>query len=157
MLITNTASYLNVIVEADRMIKAGERILTVIPYANEVGNEPLKGIKRIMELRKRIWGVLAGVALGDAMGMPTECWSQEKIKKVFPNGIHQLYPADENDTFGRSLKAGAITDETILNTLMILKMLKKNQGRVQVEDYIKELVEWNKHQVFRHMCLVHPP
>ena len=45
MLITNTASYLNVIVEADRMIKAGERILTVIPYANEVGNEPLKGIK----------------------------------------------------------------------------------------------------------------
>lgn len=96
-----------------------------------------------MELRKRIWGVLAGVALGDAMGMPTECWSQEKIKKVFPNGIHQLYPADENDTFGRSLKAGAITDDTI-NTLMILKMMKKNQGRVQVEDYIKELIEWNE-------------
>lgn len=45
MLITNTASYLNVIVEADRMIKAGERILTVIPYANEGENEPLKGIK----------------------------------------------------------------------------------------------------------------
>lgn len=94
-------------------------------------------------MKRRIWGVLAGVALGDAMGMPTECWSQEKINQVFPKGIDRLYPADEQDTFGRKLKAGAITDDTI-NTLMILNMLKKNQGRVQVDDYVKELIEWNE-------------
>ncbi|WP_185478113.1 ADP-ribosylglycohydrolase family protein, partial [Listeria seeligeri] len=29
-------------------------------------------------MKTRVFGVLAGGALGDAMGMPTECWSQEK-------------------------------------------------------------------------------
>lgn len=35
-------------------------------------------------MRERIWGVLAGGALGDALGMPTECWSQEKSASIFP-------------------------------------------------------------------------
>ena len=94
-------------------------------------------------MKKRIRGVIAGTALGDAMGMPTECWSQDKIKERFPEEIDRLYPASQNDIFGRTLEAGAVTDDTI-NTLMILNMLKKNQGKVCVDDYIKELSDWNE-------------
>lgn len=93
-------------------------------------------------MKERVWGVLAGGALGDAMGMPTECWSQEKISRVHPNGVKGLLPSDESDTFGRKLPAGAITDDTI-NVLMIVEMIKKNKGRISVEDYIAELVDWN--------------
>lgn len=93
-------------------------------------------------MREKIWGVLAAGALGDAMGMPTECWSQEKIRRNFPKGITALIASDENDVFGRKLAAGAITDDT-LNVLMILSMIKKNQGQIRVEDYLAELREWN--------------
>lgn len=94
-------------------------------------------------MKERIWGVLAGGALGDALGMPTECWSQEKIRQRFPNGVKQLVASNEADIFGRKLVAGAITDDTI-NVLMILEMIKKNQGRIRVADYIAELREWNE-------------
>lgn len=93
-------------------------------------------------MREKIWGVLAAGALGDAMGMPTECWSQEKIRQNFPNGVSELIASNENDVFGRKLAAGAITDDT-LNVLMILSMIKKNQGQIRVADYIAELREWN--------------
>lgn len=95
-------------------------------------------------MRERIWGVLAGGALGDALGMPTECWSQEKIRQYFPNGVTELIASNENDVFGRKMAAGAITDDT-LNVLMILSMIKKNQGQIRVADYIAELREWNDH------------
>lgn len=95
-------------------------------------------------MEKRIWGVLVGTAVGDAMGMPTECWSQSKINRIFPNGVEKLYPADKEDSFGRDFEAGRITDDTI-NMLMLLDMLKKNQGKVCVEDYVSQLMEWNNH------------
>ncbi|WP_368757047.1 ADP-ribosylglycohydrolase family protein [Enterococcus avium] len=93
-------------------------------------------------MREKIWGVLAAGALGDAMGMPTECWSQEKIRQNFPDGVTELIASNENDVFGRKLAAGAITDDT-LNVLMILSMIKKNQGQIRVADYVAELREWN--------------
>lgn len=93
-------------------------------------------------MREKIWGVLAAGALGDAMGMPTECWSQEKIRQNFPDGVTELIGSNENDVFGRKLAAGAITDDT-LNVLMILSIIKKNQGQIRVADYITELREWN--------------
>ncbi|MBO1306454.1 ADP-ribosylglycohydrolase family protein [Enterococcus sp. 669A] len=94
-------------------------------------------------MREKIWGVLAGGALGDALGMPTECWTQEKIRQQFPNGVTELVASNENDVFGRKLAAGAITDDT-LNVLMILSMIKKNQGRIRVADYVAELRDWNE-------------
>lgn len=93
-------------------------------------------------MREKIWGVLVSGALGDALGMPTECWSQQKIRQQFPNGVTELVASNENDVFGRKLAAGAITDDTI-NVLMILSMIKKNKGRIQVADYVAELREWN--------------
>lgn len=93
-------------------------------------------------MKTRVFGVLAGGALGDAMGMPTECWSQEKIRAIYPNGVETLLPSDESDAFGRKLAAGSITDDTI-NVLMIAEMIKKNNGQIRVEDYVAELVEWN--------------
>jgi ADP-ribosylglycohydrolase len=94
-------------------------------------------------MQEKIWGVLAGGALGDALGMPTECWSQEKIREQFPDGVTTLVASNEGDVFGRKLAAGAITDDTI-NVLMILSMIKKNNGQIRVTDFVAELREWNE-------------
>ncbi|WP_275574557.1 ADP-ribosylglycohydrolase family protein [Enterococcus crotali] len=90
-------------------------------------------------MRERIWGVLAGGALGDALGMPTECWSQEKIRQQFPNGVTTLIASNEADVFGRKLAAGSITDDTI-NVLMILSMIKK------IRDESKYQTTWQNYE-----------
>jgi ADP-ribosylglycohydrolase len=95
-----------------------------------------------MALVDHIWGTYVGCALGDAMGMPTECWSQDKIVQHYPQGIHQLLPSDVDDTFGRTLQAGEVTDDTI-NTLMIHDMIVKNQGQINTQAYIDHLTAWS--------------
>lgn len=92
-------------------------------------------------MEKRIWGVLAGGALGDSMGMPTECWSQKKIREKYPNGIKELLHSDNTGLFKRNLESGSVTDDTI-NTLFVLEMIVKNKGKIDVNVYLQELIEW---------------
>ncbi|MGL5124236.1 MAG: ADP-ribosylglycohydrolase family protein [Fusobacteriaceae bacterium] len=95
------------------------------------------------ELYKRIRGVLIGCAVGDAMGMPTECWSQEKINRFFPSGVNEFMPSNENDIMGRKMKKGEITDDTI-NTVMIIETIVESQGNLDVNFYVEKLRYWNK-------------
>lgn len=105
-------------------------------------------------MREKIWGVLAAGALGDAMGMPTECWSQEKIRQNFPDGVTELIASNENDVFGRKLAAGAITDDT-LNVLMILSMIKKTTGRFGWRTMLRSCGNGTTIQVFPPLFPVH--
>lgn len=94
-------------------------------------------------LRDRVWGAYVGVALGDAMGMSTECWTLEKIRTVYPDGIDDLLPSPEDDVFGRKFVAGQITDDTI-NTVMIHEMVVNNHGEVNTDSYIRMLADWTR-------------
>lgn len=105
-----------------------------------------------MELYLRIKGVLIGGAYGDAMGMPTEFWTQEHIRVRFPKGIEELLPSQEDDFFGRTMVAGEITDDTI-NTMMIAKMIIENHGIINTESYINQLIQWkNESNVAALVC-----
>ncbi len=93
------------------------------------------------ELLLRIKGVLIGGAYGDAMGMPTEFWTHDHIKRRFPNGVENLLSSQPDDFFGRTMSAGKITDDTI-NTIMITNMIVDNHGIINTESYIEQLIKW---------------
>lgn len=93
------------------------------------------------DLYLRIRGVLIGGAYGDAMGMPTEFWTQKFIKAKFPQGVEKLLPSQADDFFGRTMKAGEITDDTI-NTMIIANMIVENYGVINTESYINQLINW---------------
>ncbi|MCH4167953.1 MAG: ADP-ribosylglycohydrolase family protein [Streptococcaceae bacterium] len=93
-------------------------------------------------LIQRIKGILVGVALGDAMGMPTELWTRQMIKEEFPAGVKKFSKSINKGAIIRDMKAGQITDDTI-NTIFLIKMLNKYHGEVSVEDYIEQLQEWS--------------
>jgi ADP-ribosylglycohydrolase len=97
-----------------------------------------------LELEKKIRGLLIGGAVGDAMGMPTECWSQNQIRAAFPNGLSTFIDSDETDVLGRTMKAGSVTDDTI-NTVMILNSIVEQKGHLTAEHYVNKLKEWNDH------------
>ncbi|MGM0216733.1 ADP-ribosylglycohydrolase family protein [Enterococcus sp. AZ109] len=95
------------------------------------------------QLTKRLQGILIGGALGDAMGMPTELWTQKMIFEKFPDGIKKFEPAMNKGAVLRDMAAGQVTDDTI-NTKFIIDMLVKHQGVIEVETYIEQLRVWCK-------------
>ena len=95
------------------------------------------------QLYKRIKGILIGGALGDAMGMPTELWTQRMIKEEFPNGIKEFAPSMNRGSVVRRMCAGQVTDDTI-NTKFIIDMLDASHGKISVENYIEQLRIWSR-------------
>ena len=80
-------------------------------------------MKKILdgEIYKRIYGALMGVALGDAMGMPSEFWSRSRITRYFGK-ITTFLPAPKENEITRGLKAGEITDDTHM-TIIVSKSI----------------------------------
>lgn len=95
------------------------------------------------KIKKKIWGVLVGCALGDAMGMPTEMMSRKDISIEFPNGVTGFYTTTDKDVFGRKMQAGEITDDTV-NTLLLTQMLIDSEGRIDTKLYLDYLQNWMK-------------
>lgn len=92
-------------------------------------------------LKERVHGVLAGCAVGDAMGMPTEMMSRIDIAELFPGGLHEFHATTSRDSFGRTMRAGEITDDTI-NTILVTQMLTESNGNVDAHLYIDRLQAW---------------
>lgn len=90
---------------------------------------------------ERARGALLGCALGDAMGMPTEMMSRTGIAALFPDGVHTFSTTTKRDVFGRTMRAGEITDDTI-NTVLVAEMLIESGGVVIAQTYIDKLSAW---------------
>lgn len=84
-------------------------------------------------MKNKIRGTIIGVAIGDALGMPTEGMSPENIKKKF--GAINSYRSPKFKSF-HNLKKGQWTDDTQL-TMAIGKSIINNKG-INFEDIAKE-------------------
>ena len=93
-------------------------------------------------LDEKLKGLLYGVALGDAFGMPTEMLSRETIKSRnldFTKPISSL----DISVISKNREAYSITDDT-MNTLMIMEMLKENNAVIDTSIYLEKLKSWTK-------------
>ncbi|WP_440897609.1 ADP-ribosylglycohydrolase family protein [Amphibacillus sp. Q70] len=101
-------------------------------------------MSKATNLFQRIKGVIIGGAIGDAMGMPTELWTQHMINQKFENGVQKLIGSMNNPNLtARDMQAGEITDDTI-NTLLIIDTITTSKGNLNVDQYIEKLTEWNE-------------
>ncbi|WP_309135009.1 ADP-ribosylglycohydrolase family protein [Cellulomonas sp.] len=86
-------------------------------------------------LRDRAHACLAGVALGDALGMPVEGWTRERIAAEHGR-VDRLLPGTE-----RGMPAGTVTDDTE-QTLMLVDALVETGGAAQAEVVTRHLLAW---------------
>lgn len=94
------------------------------------------------EIREKVIGSLFGTAYGDALGMPVEMWTREKIKTFFPEPIDHFMPSiDGENVLDRAFEKGKVTDDTE-NTLFVLEMIAANHGKISTEAYVKSLLDW---------------
>ncbi|MGQ9469983.1 MAG: ADP-ribosylglycohydrolase family protein [Nitrososphaerales archaeon] len=89
----------------------------------------------------RSMGCLAGVAIGDAMGMPTSGFSPEEIREKFGRVI-DFIDAPKGHIIHDGLKAGQVTDDTQIT--LILADVIIGEGFVSKEWFAKRLLEWSK-------------
>mgnify|MGYP001026492541 FL=1 len=105
-----------------------------------------------MNLFERVYGCLAGLALGDALGMPTEFLTREQIGKEFGWVDHPLRAPAWHPH--HKLRAGQVTDDT--GQALAVAHAYALDGSLTAEAVARELVAWSE-QVGENLPLVVGP
>lgn len=103
-------------------------------------------------MRDKIAGAIYGMALGDAMGMPSELWGREKVRKYFGK-IEGLLDGPKENSVACNYKKGQFTDDTG-QALVIIDSLKDTKFKPNSKDIANKLLKWaQKEKVFENNIL----
>ena len=92
-------------------------------------------------------GALYGLAIGDALGMPTQLLSPEDVDRRF-GMITWFQPAPDDHPIAAGLPAGHITDDTE-QALLIARLLIDGHGRIDPHTLANALAHWEREMVRR--------
>ena len=91
----------------------------------------------------RAYGALAGLALGDALGMPTQAMSPQQIQAVYGH-VTGLVDGDKSQPYAPGMAAGSVTDDTE-QALLIASLLLKGHGsglNLDASEFSHALLAW---------------
>lgn len=95
------------------------------------------------ELRDKIWGSFAGLAIGDAMGMPFHELTPDEISSRCGGLAKGFYGLFHDEFIHLGYQAGQVTDDTTL-TIVTARAILKYKGEISSEQFVSELSEWVK-------------
>lgn len=93
------------------------------------------------KLFTKIFGSLAGLAIGDAIGFPAHDMAKEEIQKRYGGLIDRMLPPFEDDFIHIGYKAGQVTDDTILS-LVTADTILQADGKPTIDDVVKSFSKW---------------
>ena len=101
----------------------------------------------------RAYGALAGLALGDALGMPTQAMSPEQIRAVYGT-ITGLVDGDASQPYAPGMPAGSVTDDTeqaLLVASLLVRGRGTSSGRVALDagEFAQALLAWEDSMIER--------
>nr|WP_314567002.1 ADP-ribosylglycohydrolase family protein [uncultured Pseudomonas sp.] len=88
----------------------------------------------------RALGAFYGLALGDALGMPTQSLSREQVRARF-GAISGLEDADADQPIAPNMPAGSITDDTE-QAILVGELLVEGQGTIEPTVLAQRLIDW---------------
>jgi ADP-ribosylglycohydrolase len=94
----------------------------------------------------RARGALYGLAIGDALGMPTQLLSREQIIDRWGPLLAGFEPAPPGHPVAAGLPAGSVTDDTEQAVLLGRLLLS---GRVNPREFADGLVAWERDMIAR--------
>ena len=101
----------------------------------------------------RAYGALAGLALGDALGMPAQAMSPEQIHAVYGT-ITGLVDGDASQPYAPGMPAGSVTDDTeqaLLVASLLVRGRGSSSGRVALDagEFAHALLAWEDSMIER--------
>ncbi|WP_030741301.1 ADP-ribosylglycohydrolase family protein [Streptomyces sp. NRRL F-5135] len=90
----------------------------------------------------RALGALYGLAMGDALGMPTQIMSRRSIVARFGT-VTGFEPGPADNPVSAGMPAGSVTDDTD-QAVIVGRLLTEGNGRVDPLTLAQELLEWER-------------
>jgi ADP-ribosylglycohydrolase len=94
-----------------------------------------------MNTTSRARGALYGLAIGDALGMPTQMLSRREIVERWGGFLTGFEPAPPGHPIAAGLPAGSVTDDTE-QAVLLGRLLVQGHGAVDARDLAEALVRW---------------
>ncbi|SMD18400.1 ADP-ribosylglycohydrolase family protein [Kibdelosporangium aridum] len=99
------------------------------------------------QVRARALGAFYGLALGDALGMPTQSMSRTQIKNRY-GSVVGLVDAIADQPIAPGMPAGSITDDTE-QAVLVAKLLIDGDGQVDPRAFAGALRAWEADMIAR--------
>lgn len=93
------------------------------------------------ETYNRAFGAIVGLAIGDALGMPTQSMSAQSIRRFYGGPITKLMDAVSQQPIAPNMKAGSVTDDTEQAFLLAERIIADN-GNIDNNKYAQNLLDW---------------
>ncbi|GAA1209921.1 ADP-ribosylglycohydrolase family protein [Prauserella alba] len=102
------------------------------------------------DVRDRAVGAFEGLALGDALGMPTQSMSRESIATHYGR-VEGLLDAVEHQPISPGLPAGTVTDDTE-QAVLVARLLVEGRGRIEPRTFARALLDWEADMIRRNLA-----
>lgn len=90
-------------------------------------------------MRQRALGALYGLAIGDALGMPTQDLTQQQIRDDYGH-ITAFEPAGPHQIIAAGQPAGTVTDDT--EQMVLVATMLAERGRIEALPFAQALAHW---------------
>ncbi|MET8473882.1 ADP-ribosylglycohydrolase family protein [Streptomyces sp. NPDC006422] len=90
----------------------------------------------------RALGAFHGLALGDALGMPTQVMSRADVVRVYGT-LTGFEPARPDNPVSAGMPAGSVTDDTD-QAVIVARLIIEGGGQVDPLRFAEELLSWEK-------------
>jgi len=91
----------------------------------------------------RARGALYGLAIGDALGMPTQMLPRAEIVRRWGPLLPGFEPAPPGHPIAGGMPAGAVTDDTE-QAVLLARLLVKGRGTIDPHELAAALTEWER-------------
>ncbi|MFZ2625001.1 MAG: ADP-ribosylglycohydrolase family protein [Propionibacterium sp.] len=95
----------------------------------------------------RAHGALLGLAIGDALGMPTQSLARETIRERYGR-ITGFLGADDAQPIAPGMPAGSVTDDTE-QAVLVGRLLVEGDGRIDAHVLAQALLDWEASMIER--------
>jgi ADP-ribosylglycohydrolase len=97
----------------------------------------------VIDIRSRAAGALYGLAIGDALGMPTQSLPRDQIEASYGPLLTTFEPAPPGHPIAAGMPAGAVTDDTE-QAILLAGLIIDSGGHVDDAELARRLVAWEE-------------
>jgi ADP-ribosylglycohydrolase len=102
----------------------------------------------LVESRGHARGALYGLAIGDALGMPTQLLTRAEVTGRWGPRLSGFEPAPPGHPLADGMPAGSVTDDTE-QAVLLARLLISGHGEIDPREWASALVDWERDMAAR--------